>query len=61
MDFVFLFVCYTQDLLGFKCFNKTQSTIVVFYPNYVLKQLIKVWNQSLSDKTFVELFEKKQV
>jgi hypothetical protein len=53
MDFVFLFVCFTQDLLGFKCFNKTQGTICVFYPNYVLKQLIKVWNQILSFKTSI--------
>jgi hypothetical protein len=57
--FVFLFVCFTQDLLGLKYFNRTQSTICVFYPNYVLKQLIKVWNQILSYKTSIGVIWKE--
>jgi hypothetical protein len=35
--FVFLFVYFTQDLVWLKCFNTTQSTIGVFFPNIVLK------------------------
>jgi hypothetical protein len=35
-------VCFTQEWVWLKCFNTTQITIGVFYPKYVLKQLIKV-------------------
>jgi hypothetical protein len=58
--FVFLFVCFTQDLVWLKCFNTTQSTIGVFYPKYVLKQLIKVWNQFWKYKTFVGVIWKEK-
>jgi hypothetical protein len=60
LSLFFLFVCFTQDLVGLKCFNRTQSTICVFCPNYVLKQLIKVWNQFLSYKTYVEVIWKEK-
>jgi hypothetical protein len=56
----FLFVCFTQDLVWLKCFNTSQSTIGVFYPNTVLKQFIKVWNQCLSYKTSVEVIWKEK-
>jgi hypothetical protein len=43
-----------------KCFNRTQSTICVFYPNSILKQLIKVCNQILSYKTSIEVIWKEK-
>jgi hypothetical protein len=60
MDLVFLFVCFTQDLLGLKDFYKTQNSICVFYPNNVLRQLIRVWNHILTYKVLLKLFEKKK-
>jgi hypothetical protein len=38
MDLVFLFVCFTQDLLGFKDFSKTQVLFVCF-------TLLKCWDK----------------
>jgi hypothetical protein len=58
--FVLLFVCFTQDLVELKDSYRTQSSICVFYPNNVLRQLIKVWNQILTYKVLLKLFEKEK-